>query len=339
MRAVKRRPAGLAVGGLAVLGAVFLVLWLTPSGSYVFLPDKAHPVAPLVTVKGEHRPADGGGIYFVDVIVRKATLLERLFAGVRPDGAALYPASAVNPPGAGDSARRQQDLREMTRSQEVAAAVAERALGYKVVAQPTGALISDVDPSKPAAGKLQPTDVIVAVDGRPVRTPSDLRRLIRRHRPGETVRFAVRSGTGLRTVAVKTVPDPANPNRPIVGVLVDQSANVRLPVPVRIDTQGVGGPSAGLAFALDLMEELGRDVDHGYRVAATGEIGLDGSVGPIGGVEQKTIGARRSHVDVFLVPAGDNAREARRYAGGLRIIPVDSFRQALRSLATLPPKA
>ena len=339
MRAVKRRPAGLAVGGLAVLGAVFLVLWLTPSGSYVFLPDKAHPVAPLVTVKGEHRPADGGGIYFVDVIVRKATLLERLFAGVRPDGAALYPASAVNPPGAGDSARRQQDLREMTRSQEVAAAVAERALGYKVVAQPTGALISDVDPSKPAAGKLQPTDVIVGVDGRPVRTPSDLRRLIRRHRPGETVRFAVRSSTGLRTVAVKTVPDPANPNRPIVGVLVDQSANVRLPVPVRIDTQGVGGPSAGLAFALDLMEELGRDVDHGYRVAATGEIGLDGSVGPIGGVEQKTIGARRSHVDVFLVPAGDNAREARRYAGGLRIIPVDSFRQALRSLATLPPKA
>ncbi len=310
MRAVKRRPAGLAVGGLAVLGAVFLVLWLTPSGSYVFLPDKAHPVAPLVTVKGEHRPADRGGIYFVDVIVRKATLLERLFAGVRPDGATLYPANAVNPPGAGDSARRQQDLREMTRSQQIAAAVA-----------------------------VQPTDVIVAVDGRPVRTPSDLRRLIRRHRPGETVRFAVRSGTGLRTVAVKTVPDPANPNRPIVGVLVDQSANVRLPVPVRIDTQGVGGPSAGLAFALDLMEELGRDVDHGYRVAATGEIGLDGSVGPIGGVEQKTIGARRSHVDVFLVPAGDNAREARRYAGGLRIIPVDSFRQALRSLATLPPKA
>jgi PDZ domain-containing protein len=336
---IKWTRGWLAVGGLVVLGAVFLVLWLTPSGSYVFLPDQAHPVAPLVTVKGEHRPTDGGGIYFVDVIVRKATLLERLFAGVRPDGATLYPANAVNPPGAGESARRQQDLRAMTRSQQIAAAVAERALGYKVAAQPTGALIADVDPSKPAAGKLEPTDVIVGVDGRPVRTPSDLRRLIRRHKPGETVRFAVRSGTSLRTVIVRTVPDPANPTRPIVGVLVDQSANVKLPVPVRIDTQGVGGPSAGLAFALDLMEELGRDVDRGYRVAATGEIALDGSVGPIGGVEQKTIGARRSHVDVFLVPAGDNAREARRYAGGLRIIPVDSFRQALRSLATLPPKA
>ena len=339
MKRIKRTRGWLVVGGLVLLGVVFFVLWLTPSGSYVFLPDQAHPVAPLVTVKGGHPPTDGGGIYFVDVNIRKATLLEKLFSGVLPDGAALYPASAVNPPGASESARRQQDFREMTRSQQIAAAVAERALGYKVVAQPTGALIADVDPSKPAAGKLQPTDVIVAVDERPVRTPSDLRRLIRRHRPGETVRFAVRSGAGLRTVTVKTVADPANPTRAIVGVLVDQSANVRLPVPVRIDTQGVGGPSAGLAFALDLMEQLGRDVDHGYRVAATGEIALDGSVGPIGGVEQKTIGARRSHVDVFLVPAGDNAREARRYAGGLRIIPVDSFRQALRSLATLPPKA
>ena len=99
----------------------------------------------------------------------------------------------------------------------------------------------------------------------------------------------------------------------------------------------MGGPSAGLAFALDLMEKLGRDVDRGYRVAATGQLDPDGTVEPIGGVKQKTIGARRAHVDVFLVPAGENAREARRYAHGLRIIPVESFRQALRALATLPP--
>jgi PDZ domain-containing protein len=99
----------------------------------------------------------------------------------------------------------------------------------------------------------------------------------------------------------------------------------------------VGGPSAGLAFALDLMEELGRDIDHGYRIAATGEIFLDGSVATIGGVKQKTIGARRSGMDLFLVP-GENAAEARRYANGLRIIPVDSFQQALQELATLEPK-
>jgi PDZ domain-containing protein len=104
---------------------------------------------------------------------------------------------------------------------------------------------------------------------------------------------------------------------------------------VRINAGDVGGPSAGLAFALDILQELGRNVVHGHRVAVSGELFPDGSVGPVGGVKQKTIGAREAHVDAFLVPAGDNAREARRYAHGLRIIPVESFPQALRALATL----
>ena len=104
---------------------------------------------------------------------------------------------------------------------------------------------------------------------------------------------------------------------------------------IRIDAQGIGGPSAGLAFALDILQELGRNVTHGHDIAATGELTLNGQVLPIGGVKQKTLGARRAHVDAFLVPAGDNAREARRYADGLRIIPVENVQQALRSLATM----
>jgi PDZ domain-containing protein len=115
---------------------------------------------------------------------------------------------------------------------------------------------------------------------------------------------------------------------------------VRFPFRIRFDLGDVGGPSAGLAFALELLEKRGRDVDHGYKVAATGVLELDGTVTRIGGVKQKTFGARQAHVDVFLVPVdGDNAREAKRYAHGLRIIPVESFQQALRALATLPPKA
>jgi PDZ domain-containing protein len=87
------------------------------------------------------------------------------------------------------------------------------------------------------------------------------------------------------------------------------------------------------------MEKKGRDIDRGYKIAATGELQLDGSVTRIGGIKQKTIGARKSHVDVFLVPVdGENARDAKRYAHGLRIIPVKSFQQALRVLATLPQK-
>jgi PDZ domain-containing protein len=141
----------------------------------------------------------------------------------------------------------------------------------------------------------------------------------------------------LRTVRLKTVQSAADPGHAFIGITASQSAKINLPIRVSIDLPRVGGPSAGLAFALEVMERLGKNVTHGYRVAATGEMELNGDIGAIGGVEQKTYGARQAGADVFLVPAdGGNAREARRYAGSLPIIPVRTFAQALRALATLP---
>ncbi len=336
MRALLR-PTRVAAGLLLAAAVTLGVLWLFPSSDYLLLPDPAHPVGPKVFVPNAHPDHDGGGIYFVDVIIRKARLFESIFPGIH-SGATLLPASVINPPGADEKARREEDARDMVRSQSIAAAVALNALGYHVVAKPTGVLVTSVDPALPAAGKLLPTDVIVAVDGKPVRTPIGLRRIMARHRPGDRVRFTVHRGRDVRLVTIRTVAAPDDPKRPIVGIAVNQAADIKLPIKVRINLGDVGGPSAGLAFALEVMEKLGRDVDHGYRVAATGEIALDGSVGPIGGVKQKTMGARRAHVDVFVVPAGENAQQARRYAGGLRIIAVHSFPQALQALATLPRK-
>jgi PDZ domain-containing protein len=290
-----------------------------------------------VALKGEKPDRGPGGIYFVDVIERKATLLERLFPEIR-DGSTLVPSSAVNPPGVSESVRRRSDLREMARSQEIAAAVALRQLGYKVTAQPSGALVAQVYADTPAVGKLAPGDVIVSVDGKRAPTIGDVRRLIRRHHPGQQVRLGVRRADGLHEITLKTIADPSDRAVPIIGVLLAQAAQIKLPFPVKIDTGDIGGPSAGLAFALELMEKLGRDVDRGYKIAATGELDLDGSVEPIGGVRQKIFGARQAGVDIFLVPAGDNAAEARQNAGKVKVIPVQSFRQALHALATLRPK-
>jgi PDZ domain-containing protein len=320
--------------GLVLAVGIAFILWVTPSSSFLLLPDEAKPLEALVHVQGE-KPDRRGGIYFVDVIVRKASRLEELFPPFRPDGADMVPEEALVPPGTNIEDRRRQNLRQMTRSQEVAAAVALRELGYKVDAQPKGALVVAVASDAPAAGKLEPTDVIVAADGKPVRTPDDLRRMITAHEPGETVELTLREGGGTRTIRVGTIESPSERGRAVVGVQVEQAADIELPVDVKIDLGGVGGPSAGLAFALDIVEELRHNVDHGLKVAATGEIELDGGVAPIGGVKQKVLGARRSNVDVFVVPAGDNAATARRYAGDLPIIAVESFRQALRKLATM----
>jgi Lon-like protease len=190
-----------------------------------------------------------------------------------------------------------------------------------------------------AAGVLQPGDVIVAANGKTVRTRTDLAAALAQLTPGDTVKLTIRRGGKKLTFSIRTTADTQDPKRAIIGVLPIQALSVHLPFQIKFNLRKVGGPSAGLAFALELLEKKGRDVDHGYKVAATGEIQPDGSVTRIGGIKQKTIGARKSHVDVFLVPVdGDNARDAKRYARGLRIVPVKSFQQALQALATLPPK-
>lgn len=325
------------ITGALLLVVTFLILWLAPSNDYLLLPDRAHPVAPLVAVAGARPDDDGGGIYFLDVFERRATLLESIFPSIR-EGATLVPGSAINPPGVTEAVRQRADQREMARSQEIAAAVALRQLGYKVVAHRSGALVAAVLDGSPSEGKLAPTDVIVAVDGHPVRTTGELRQRIQARRPGAQVTLTVRAAGGLRTVRLRTVADPHEPSHAIIGILVEPAAQIKLPIKVSIDAGNIGGPSAGLAFALELMEKLGHDVDHGYRVAATGELGLDGSVIPIGAVRQKVFGARRSDIDILLVPAGANADVARRSAKGVRVVPVTSFRQALQALAKLPRK-
>jgi PDZ domain-containing protein len=332
------RSGRLVAFGL-VLGAIVVgALWMLPSDSYLLLPDRAKPLAERVTVEGE-QPSPPGGIYYVDVVVRQASLLEELVPALRPDGADIVPRHALVAPGSTFRDRREQNLRQMDRSQEVAAAVALRELGHDVRAEPEGALVVAVGSDVPAAGKLEPTEVIVAVDGEPVRTPDDLRRLIAEREPGEAVTLRVRAGDETREVEITTIESPEEAGRPIVGIQVEQSAEIELPLDVEIDLGGVGGPSAGLAFALDVVEEVRGDVDRGLRVAVTGELELDGDVVSVGGVKQKILGARRSGVDVFLVPAGENAEVARRHAGDLRVIPVESFRQALQRLTTLPKKS
>ena len=325
----------LLVVGLILL-AVAVGLAVYPSNEYIFLPDKAHPVAPLVTVQGGKTAPGGGAVYFVDVVVRKATLLERLFGGLHK-GADLYPASAVNPPGVNDTQRRKIDLEDMQRSQQVAAAVALSALHRSVVITHTGALIDAVAGGEPAVGKLAPDDVIIAIDGKRVTGPAGVYNEMAKHNPGDVVAFTIRRGKQSLVERIRTTAAPGQPKRPIVGIIIEPAVDLHLPIHVRIDAGNVGGPSAGLAFALEVMEKLGKDVVHGHKVAATGEIFADGSVGPIGGIKQKTIGAREAGVDAFLVPTA-NAAAARKYADGLRIIPVNTFQQALRELATLPPK-
>ena len=329
-------PAWLIGGGIVLLLAA-AALYIAPSDRYIFLPDEARALAPRVEVEGEKADDDGGGIHYVAVDVRKASFLEKLFPGLH-EGATLVPERQVLAEGENERARRRAELREMARSQEYAAAVALRALGYRVATKRLGVVVEATYARYPAAKALQPGDVVRRVDDHPVRRSGDLTSALGAKSPGDRVTLLIEREGRAQRVGLKTVPDPRRPRRAFVGISIADVFDVlELPVDVRIDLGRVGGPSAGLAFALDVMEELGREVDRGYRVAATGQISLDGTVAGVGGVKQKAIAVRRSGMDVFIVP-GDNAPEARQHARGVRIVAVETFQQALRALATLPPK-
>ncbi|MEO5634021.1 S16 family serine protease [Gaiella sp.] len=333
----RNRLSWLLWGIVTVAAAAIAFAWFAPSRSYLYVPNEATPVGDKVTVEGE-RPGgdDVGAIYYVDVNVRSATWAESLLPFVRPDGASLVPRDQVVPPGSSFEDRRAEGFREMARSEQTAAAVALRQAGYTVKATPRGALVDAVASDAPAAKVLRSGDVITGVGDTDVLTPIALRQSFTDVRPGDDVVLRLRRKGTVKKVTVRTIESPREPGKAIIGIRVSQDADIKLPLKVEIDLGAVGGPSAGLPFALDVLQELGTDVDHGKRVVATGEIGLDGSVGPIGGVKQKTYGARKAGADVFLVPAGENAAEARRYAGNLRIIPVTSFQQALSALAKTP---
>jgi PDZ domain-containing protein len=227
---------------------------------------------------------------------------------------------------------------EMARSQLAATRLALEAAGYEVPVG-EGVVVLAVAPSRPAADVLEPGDVLLAIDGTVIERPTQVGELVQQHDPGDTLEVRLRRANEERTVEVPVV--VGDDGRPIVGVYV--SGRYDFPVDVAIDTSRIGGPSAGLAMSLSVLDTLTPgDLTGGKKIAVTGTISEDGAVGEIGGISQKAISARGSGADLFIVPActreeieaeceRDLARAEDR-AGDLRVVPVATFDEALEVL-------
>jgi len=332
----RRWPAALAAV-MIVLLAAFAWAVTTPSGYYVFWPDEAHPAVDYLHIPGGEKPRGRSGFYFVDVHELEANKLEEFWGRHLQDGADLVPVRDLRAPGTSESQRVHHDFQAMADSQRTAEVVAEQALGKPVKLARLGALIYGVASGLPAAkAGVQPGDVITGFDGHPVRSESDLIRLAAKLAPGDTARYTFRDA-GSKTI--RTVASTDGKHRAIIGVTIGDAVRIeRIPIPVRYTITGIGGPSAGLAFALEIYDSLsGRTLLRGHRIAATGELDLAGDVETIGGAKQKALGAVEAGVDTFIVPV-DNVAAARKAAHGrLRVIGVKTFQQALAVVRRLPP--
>jgi PDZ domain-containing protein len=235
---------------------------------------------------------------------------------------------------------REEDQRlnklEMADSQMTAKRVALERLGFTVPVSGTGAVVIAVQKHAPADGKLRVGDVITAVEGQPVTLSEQLGPIVRSRTAGEPVTFTVDRGGKPAdvTVVTRAAARGACAGRAQVGVqTATRSEKFEFPVDVKIDTGQVGGPSAGLAFTLTIIDELtAGDLTGGKKVAVTGTIQPDGTVGPIGGVEQKAATARRAGAELFLVPMVE-LKDARARAGSMKVAGIRTLEDALNELA------
>jgi PDZ domain-containing protein len=337
------RIAGLSILGVLIVAVAGAWLLATPSDDYVLLPDDPHPADAVVRVGGvkPRLSTDGSGIYYLDVLVHRASLPESWIARFE-DGSDILPAAALVPPGGSQSDLDRVDHLTFQDSRTVAGVVALRALGRKVTVEQTGVTFDGVESSAPAVrAGLRPGMVITAIDDVPVLQVSALRKQLDGRKVSSPVHLTVRNGTKTLELHTTLTRDPQAPDHAIIGVLGvhDAPPKAKLPVTVTITPRGLGrGPSAGLAFTLEVYDALsGHRLANGRKVAVTGTIDLAGRVGPIGGVRQKVLGAVRRHADLVLVPDA-NAADARAAAHGrVKVVAVTTFREALAALGATAP--
>jgi len=282
-------------------------------------------------------------------------------ATVIASGALTGPATAAQ--------YNEQGVIDMANARQAATVVALRTLGYPVRAKASGVIVYQAEPGSPAAAALRVDDVITAIGSQPVTTFASLGAGVSPHAPGDVVALHVRrfsSGrrrvvrvrlgservltvSGARYEVCRPVGSPTGPRLyepkgvPIacLGLLEAPGGGGSeiaytvsgLPFPVNLEAEGIVGPSAGLAFTLGLLDKLDRaDLTGGRRVAATGTMSIDGNVGDVGGVAQKTVAVRNAGADVFLVPPQELAVARARAGSHLRVFAVSNISQAIRVL-------
>jgi PDZ domain-containing protein len=304
---------------------------------YAIAPGGAFAVEPLVHVNDGPAYKPEGKILLCTVSLKRTTAVEALQGWLDPT-IDVVKERVIVPPEVGRKKLREFNLQQMDLSKQQALAVAFEELGYDVV-RGKGAQVLDVVDDTPAKRILRKGEVIQAVDGEVTNLDSDAVRLLGSHRPGDTVELTIRNraGTATRTEKVTLTTNPDKKGKAFLGVrLQTYRPSFDFPYDVDIESERIGGPSAGLAFTLEVLDVLTEgELTGGRVVAATGTMELDGSVGQIGGVAQKTVAVEEAGAEVFLVPKGEE-QDARKVAGKrLRIEPVRNLDDALRILAGL----
>ena len=327
------------------------------TSEYALTPGDATSVAPLVKIHGLATDSHNDRILLTDVYLSSLTAWQWIVTHFQSHVQYVTSSQLVEP-GIPTDELGAQGFLEMSDSQQSAEVAALRALGWRLPATPAGAVVTGVVAPSPArrAG-IKVADRVVSVNGVGVSSACAMVSAVHGLAPGARVRLSVEPAHittagvitwgSARTVSLTTAAEPrglgtsycagvTGRDRSWLGVSLEDGQHYDLPALISINTANIGGPSAGLAMALTLIDELSAGSLTGHAVvAATGTISPTGMVGDVGGVAEKTVAVQRAGADVFLVPSVEVATARAVAQPGLRIIGVTTLRGALRALRSL----
>ncbi|MFD3312272.1 PDZ domain-containing protein [Streptomyces sp. NPDC058694] len=340
-----------------MLASTLMLIALLCAGVFINVPYSEMSPGPTVNTLGEHdgEPvlqisgrktyATTGHLNMTTVRVTSAdykmNLVEAVYGWLAHDNK-VVPHDTLYPNGKTEEQSTQENAEEFSQSQESAKVAALKELDIPVK---SWVIVSTVVKDTPAEGRLHAGDVIKAVDGTTVKAPDDVAKLVTKHKPGEKVVFTIvpakeqaaaekenRTATRTEEITITTAKsEDTGEQRAIVGI--SAGTDHTLPFTIDIKLADVGGPSAGLMFALGIVDKLTPgNLTGGKFVAGTGTITDDGEVGPIGGIEMKTVGARDKGAQYFLTPKDNCAAAARDVPEGLTLVKVDTIDDAMTAL-------
>lgn len=337
-----RRPGSarrwwiIGIVGVVLIGSTVAAFFVKVP-YYVVQPGSVRPADQRVEVSGAEVYRDDGEVYFTTVYLNQATpaLLVR---GWLDDAVEIRTESEMYPDGDRDGAR-QLNRQRMDLSKLTATVVALEQLGLGAEIGSDGTRVLGIADGSPASDVLAVDDVIVEVDGASVGMPTDIAEGLADRRPGDVVDVVVRRGEQERTVAVELAESPEEVGRPVLGIQAEPAEPVVVSdVEVRVDSGEVSGPSAGLAWTLSIIDRLTPgSLTGGDRIAVTGEMRADGTVGAVGGLPQKTAAVKRAGITTFIYPAdtpeADQERMRRIAGDDIELRPVADISEAIAVLA------
>ncbi|GIP25338.1 hypothetical protein J23TS9_04680 [Paenibacillus sp. J23TS9] len=343
MSSTKKTKKYIWSAGIAV---VLLVVLMIPMPYYLYQPGDVEPLSPVITVENGHK-SEQGNFYLTTVSTIKTSHLYYLIYGWFAPNTQIRKEQSVS----GNLSEDEYDflLRHMmTSSQQNAVIAGLRAAGEVVPVQNKGVFVTNVLPVSKAKGKISVGDVITEIDGKEMKKSADVIAYLSAKKAGETVNM-VYLHEGQRQVQSFELTVINDQGKVGLGIQPEDEFDIHPPRQVKINTHDIGGPSAGLMFSLEILNQvLPEDLTKGYQIAGTGTIDQEGNVGQIGGIRDKIVAAHEGKVDIFFCPAdvqpGDtNAKdimdEAKKRNYSIRIVPVRHSQEALHYLKQLQPKS